>query len=96
MTIVNRIGHGLVKKTLETGPRSEKMNGGVERRDAKRGSLKRSTSLLPGTRAPDHEYSRPRTQPQALEAAEKLLSGRQGVQCLLSIMTVGSACFTIK
>lgn len=96
MTILNRIGHGLVKETLETGPRSEKMNGGVERREAKRGPLKRSASLLPGTRAPNHEYSRPRAQPQDLEAAEKLLSGRQGVQCLLSIVTVGSACFIIK
>lgn len=96
MTILNRIGHGLVKEILETGPRSEKMNGGVERREAKRGPLKRSASLLPGTRAPNHEYSRPRAQPQALEAAEKLSSGQQSVQCLLSIVTVSSACFIIK
>lgn len=96
MTILNRIGHELVKETLETGPRSEKMNGGVERREAKRGPLKGSASLLLGTRAPNHEYSRPRAQPQALEAAEKLLSGRQSVQCLLPIVTVGSACFIIK
>lgn len=96
MTIRNRIGHGLVKETLETGPRSEKMNGGVERREAKRGPLKSLVTLLPGTRAPNHEYSRPRAQPQAHGAAEKLLFGRQGVQCLLSIVMVGSACFTIK
>lgn len=96
MTIVNRIGHGLVKETLETGPRSEKMNGGVERREAKRGPLEGSTSALPGTRAPNHEYSRPRAQPQALEAAERLLSGRLSVQCLLAIVTVDSACFIIN
>lgn len=96
MTILNRIGHGLVKENLETGPRSEKMNGGVERREAKRGPLKGSASLLPGTRAPNHEYSRPRAQPQVFEAAEKLLSGRQGTQCLLPIVTVGSACFIIN